>query len=152
MLKDQGVPYFPEVGQTYENATTVVLEFPVKSPNGAICNKDLTAIDQLNHWKKVKEHYTEHNPSVTISVGDDEWIAVANWVFENWDLVGGLSFLPRSNHVYKLAPYEEITKEKFDEMKKTLGDLDFSKIMTYEKTDETEVKKELACAGGTCEI
>ena len=152
MLKDQGVPYFPEVGQTYENATTVVLEFPVKSPNGAICNKDLTAIDQLNHWKKVKEHYTEHNPSVTISVGEDEWIAVANWVFENWDLVGGLSFLPRSNHVYKLAPYEEITKEKFEEMKKQLGDLDFSKIMTYEKTDETEVKKELACAGGTCEI
>ena len=152
MLKDQGVPYYPEVGQTYENATTVVLEFPVKSPNGAICNKDLTSIDQLEHWKKVKKHYTEHNPSVTISVGEDEWIAVAHWVFENWDLVGGLSFLPRSNHVYKLAPYEEITKEKYEEMKKQLGDLDFSKIMTYEKTDETEVKKELACAGGTCEI
>ncbi len=152
MLKDQGVPYYPEVGQTYENATTVVLEFPVKSPNGAICNKDLTAIDQLEHWKKVKKHFTEHNPSVTISVGEDEWIGVANWVFENWDLVGGLSFLPRSNHVYKLAPYEEITKEKYEEMKKKLGDLDFSKIMSYEKTDETEVKKELACAGGTCEI
>lgn len=152
MLKDQGVPYFPEVGQTYENATTVVLEFPVKSPNGAICNKDLTAIDQLEHWKKVKKHFTEHNPSVTISVGEDEWIGVANWVFENWDLVGGLSFLPRSNHVYKLAPYEEINKEKYDEMKKQMGDLDFSKIMTYEKSDETEVKKELACAGGMCEI
>ncbi len=152
MLKDQGVPYYPEVGQTYENATTVVLEFPVKSPNGAICNKDLTAIDQLEHWKKVKKHFTEHNPSVTISVGEDEWIGVANWVFENWDLVGGLSFLPRSNHVYKLAPYEEIDKQRYDEMKKQMGDLDFSKIMTYEKSDETEVKKELACAGGMCEI
>jgi ribonucleoside-diphosphate reductase alpha chain len=152
MLKDQGVPYFPEVGQTIEEATTVVLEFPVKAPNKAICKDDLDAISQLEHWKVVKVHYTEHNPSVTISVGEDEWVAVANWVYENWEIVGGLSFLPRSNHVYKLAPYEEITKEKYEEMKKRLGDLDFSKIMSYEKDDETEVKKELACAGGTCEL
>jgi hypothetical protein len=105
MLKDQGVPYFPEVGQTLENATTYVLEFPVKAPDGAICKDDVSALDQLEHWKIVKKHYTEHNPSVTISVGDDEWIAVANWIYENWELVGGLSFLPRSNHVYQLAPY-----------------------------------------------
>ena len=100
----------------------------------------------------VKKHYTEHNPSVTISVGDDEWLAVANWVYENWDLVGGLSFLPRSNHVYQLAPYEAINKEKFEEMTKRLGNLDFSKIVTYEKEDETEVKKELACVSGVCEV
>ncbi len=152
MLKDQGVPYYPEVGQTMENATTYVLEFPVKAPEGAICKDDITAIDQLEHWKVVKTHYTEHNPSVTISVGDDEWIKVANWVYENWDLVGGLSFLPRSNHVYQLAPYEAITKERYDEMKKKVTDLDFSKIVTYEKIDETEVKKELACVSGVCEI
>jgi ribonucleoside-triphosphate reductase (thioredoxin) len=152
MLKDQGVPYYPEVGQTLESATTYVLEFPVKAPENAICKDDLDAISQLEHWKVVKKYFTEHNPSVTISVGEDEWLAVANWVYENWDLVGGLSFLPRSNHVYQLAPYEAIDRDRYEEMKKRLGDLDFSKIMTYEREDETEVKKELACVGGLCEI
>ena len=152
MLKDQGVPYFPEVGQTKDEASTYVLEFPIKAPDGAICKNDINAIEQLEHWKIVKKHYTEHNPSVTISVGEDEWLAVANWIYENWELVGGLSFLPRSNHVYQLAPYEEITKEKYEEMKERLGEIDFSKIVTYEREDETEAKKELACVGGLCEI
>ncbi len=152
MLKDQGVPYFPEVGQSMENATTYVLEFPVKAPDGAICKDDISAIEQLEHWKIVKVHYTEHNPSVTISVGEDEWIKVLNWVYENWDLVGGLSFLPRSNHVYQLAPYETITKERYEEMMKKIENLDFSKIVTYEKIDETEVKRELACVAGLCEV
>lgn len=152
MLKDQGVPYFPEVGQTKEHATTYVLEFPVKAPHGAICKDDVSAITQLEHWKIVKKHYTEHNPSVTISVGDDEWIAVANWIYENWDLVGGLSFLPRSNHVYQLAPYEAITKERYEELERHVENLDFSKIVTYETVDETEVKNELACTAGVCEI
>lgn len=152
MLKDQGAPYFPEVGQTLENATTFVLEFPVKAPEGAICKDDLSALDQLEHWKIVKKYYTEHNPSVTIAVGDDEWIAVANWIYQNWDLVGGLSFLPRSNHVYQLAPYEEITKERYQELLKHVENLDFSKIVMYETVDETEVKNELACVSGVCEI
>jgi ribonucleoside-diphosphate reductase alpha chain len=152
MLKDQGVPYYPEVGQTAENATTYVLEFPMKSPEGAICRDDIGAIEQLEHWKIVKKHFTEHNPSVNISVGEDEWIRVADWIYKNWDLVGGLSFLPRSNHVYKLAPYETITKEKYEEMLKKVNDLDFSKIVTYETNDETETKRELACVAGVCDI
>jgi ribonucleoside-diphosphate reductase alpha chain len=152
MLKDQGVPYHPEVGHDPESAATYVLEFPVKSPQGRVFKDDLTAIEQLRHWKMVKEHYTEHNPSVTISVGDNEWIEVANWVYENWDLVGGLSFLPRSNHVYKLAPYEEITKEQYEELAKKVAHVDYSKIVTYEKIDETDIKKELACVAGVCEI
>jgi ribonucleoside-diphosphate reductase alpha chain len=152
MMKDQGVPYYPEVGQTLEDATTFVLEFPMKAPDGAICKDDITALDQLEHWKVMKKHYTEHNPSVTISVGDDEWLAVADWIYKNWEIVGGLSFLPRSNHVYQLAPYEEITKKQYNEMVERLGDIDFSKIVTYEKEDETEAKRELACVGGVCEI
>jgi len=116
LLRDQGVPYHPEVGQLMEEANTYVFDFPVKSPKGAVVKNDITALDQLEHWKLVKQNYTEHNPSVTVSVGDDEWIRVANWVYENWDLVGGLSFLPRSNHVYQLAPYEEITQEKYEEI------------------------------------
>ena len=152
MLRDQGVPYFPEVGQNKETANTYVFEFPVKSPKGSIFRNDQTAIQQLEHWKMVKTHFTEHNPSVTISVGDGEWIEVAKWLYQNWDMIGGLSFLPRDNHVYQLAPYEEIDEKKYKEMIKTLELVDYSKIITYEKTDETEAKKELACSGGMCEI
>jgi hypothetical protein len=152
MLRDQGMPYYPEVGQSMEEANTFVLEFPVKSPDGAICKDDLTAIDQLTHWKLVKEHFTEHNPSVTVSVGDNEWIEVANWVYANWEIVGGLSFLPRSNHVYRLAPYEAITKEQYENMVARLPKVDYSKLYAYERQDETELKKELACVSGVCEI
>ncbi len=152
MLRDQGVPYHPEVGQNSANATTYVLEFPVKSPQGSIYKNDVSAIDQLEHWKMVKTNYTEHNPSVTISVGEDEWIEVANWVYKNWDIVGGLSFLPRDNHVYQLAPYEAIDEKKYLELAKRLEHIDYSKIITYEKTDELDVKKELACVSGVCEV
>jgi hypothetical protein len=152
MLKDQGVPYHPEVGQSKENAMTYVLEFPVKSPEGSIYRNDMTAIQQLEHWKMVKLNYTEHNPSVTVSIGENEWIEVANWVYKNWDIVGGLSFLPRDNHVYQLAPYEEIDEKRYNELADKLKHIDYSKIITYEKSDELDVKKELACAGGVCEI
>lgn len=152
LLRDQGVPYFPEVGQTMENATTFVVEFPVKSPEGAICNKDVNAIQQLEYWKKVKENYTEHNPSITVYVESHEWIQVANWVYNHWDIVGGISFLPKSDHVYQLAPYEAIDKEKYEEMVKNFPDLDFSLLYVYENEDMTEQKHELACMGGACEI
>lgn len=152
MLKDQGVPYHPEVGQTEENATTYVLEFPMKSPEGAIFKDDVSAIDMLEFWKNVKENYTEHNPSITVSVGEDEWIEVANWLYQNWEIIGGLSFLPRSKHVYQLAPYEEITKEEYEELTKEMPEIDFSKLVTYELEDETEMKRELACFAGTCEV
>lgn len=152
MLKSQGVPYYPEVGQSMENAVTYVLEFPIKAPEKSLFKDDQTALDQLAYWKMVKENYTEHNPSVTISIGNDEWIAVANWLYENWDMIGGLSFLPRSNHVYRLAPYEEITKDRYEAMVKKLPEIDFSKIMSYEREDMTQGSKELACAGNVCEI
>ncbi len=152
MLRDQGVPYQPENGQSKENATTYVIDFPVKAPKGSLYRNDMSAIQQLEFWKMVKVNYTEHNPSVTIYVSEDEWIAVANWIYENWDIVGGLSFLPRSEHVYQLAPYEEINEKKYNELVKKMGNIDFSKIITYEKTDQSDLKKELACAGGMCEV
>jgi hypothetical protein len=136
-----------------ENATTYVLEFPVMAPKGTETFKnDLSAIEQLEYWKMVKVSFTEHNPSVTISVGNDEWITVANWVYENWDIVGGLSFLPREDHVYQLAPYEAIDEKKYKELAKRLENVDYSKILTYEKQNETDMKKELACVSGVCEI
>ena len=152
MLRDQGVPYHPEVGQLRDDANTFVFEFPVKAPEGSHFKNDFTAMEQLEYWKLVKENYTEHNPSVTISVSENEWIDVANWLYKNWDIVGGLSFLPRSNHVYRLAPYEEIDEKTYNELLKKFIHIDFSKIVTYEKSDETEVKRELACVAGVCEI
>lgn len=152
MMADQGVPHHPEVGQSMGAANTYVLEFPVKAPEGSIFKNDLTAIDQLEYWKMVKVNYTEHNPSATISVGDNEWIQVVDWVEKNWEIVGGLSFLPRENHVYRLAPYETIDKKRYDELAKNFPVVDFSKLVMYERTDETDQKKEVACAGGTCEI
>jgi ribonucleoside-diphosphate reductase alpha chain len=152
MLRDQGVVYNPEVGQTMENATTYVIDFPVKSPKGAKFKNDLTALEQLEHWKLVKVNFTEHNPSITISVGENEWLLVANWLYENWDIVGGLSFLPRSDFVYRLAPQEECTKEQYEALAEKYKNIDYSRIVVYEKKDNTDVKKELACAGGTCEI
>jgi len=152
LMRDQGVPHFPEVGQNQGTASTYVLEFPVKAPDNSKFKDDLSAIDQLEYWKMVKLSYTEHNPSTTISVGEDEWISVVSWVQKNWDIVGGLSFLPRSNHVYRLAPYESVDKKTYDRLAENFPKVDFSKLVIYERTDETDQKKELACVGGTCEI
>ena len=152
MLRDQKVAYYPEVGQKDGEASNYVLEFPVKAPRGSVFRNDLTAIEQLEHWKMVKQNFTEHNPSVTISVGNDEWVAVANWLYEHWDMLGGLSFLPRSEHVYALAPYEEITEGQYLKMAEFYPEIDFSQILLYEKEDETHGSKELACVGGVCEI
>ncbi len=154
MLKEQRLSYYPEVGQNMDSASTYVLEFPIKAPDGSIFRNSMSAVEQLEYWKLVKKNYTEHNPSVTISVGKEEWIKVGNWVYENWDIVGGLSFLPRDDedHVYKLAPYEEISEEKYNEMTANFPEIDFSQIIAYEGEDETQGAKELACVSGVCEI
>lgn len=146
MLIDQGVPY------NKDNDMTYVLEFPMKSPDGAITKDNVTALDQLAHWKVLKENFTEHNPSITVYVGEDEWIAVANWLWENWDVVGGLSFLPKDNHVYKLAPYEPVSKEKYQELVSSFPEIDFSQLVNYETDDQTQGSKELACVSGVCDI
>ena len=151
MARDQGVPCLPEVGQSESTATTFVLEFPVKAPEGAIFKDEVSALDLMKEWKRLKEHYVEHNPSATIYVGPDEWIAVGNFVYENWDWIGGLSFLPRSEHVYQLAPYEAITKEEYERRVRTIGKIDFSKLSQYEASDNTTGAKEFACVSGVCE-
>jgi ribonucleoside-triphosphate reductase len=152
LAQDQGVPVKPEVGYSTSNASTMVMEFPCKAPEGAVVNKDVSALELLEEWKRLKVNFTEHNPSSTIYVGDNEWIAVADFVYKNWDIVGGLSFLPRNDHVYQLAPYEEIDKGEYERRVKLLKHIDFSKLMLYEKTDQTIGAKELACVGGVCEI
>ena len=152
VVRDQGIPHHPEVGQTAGEANTYVLEFPVKAPAGSVFKDDISALEQLEYWKTVKLNFTEHNPSATISVGEEEWVAVVAWLYENWDIVGGLSFLPRSSHVYRLAPYEAVDKKTYETLAARFPRMDYSKLVIYERTDETEQAKELACAGGTCEI
>ena len=152
MARDQGVPCLPEVGQSADTATTFVLEFPVKAPEGAVFKDEVSALDLMKEWKRLKEHFVEHNPSATIYVGPDEWLAVGNFVYENWDWIGGLSFLPRSEHVYQLAPYEAISKEEYERRSKVIGKIDFSKLSQYEASDNTTGAKEFACVSGVCEI
>jgi len=155
MMRDQGVPYYPEVGQSMEEANTFVLEFPIKAPDHSADTRfkdDISALEQLEYWKRVKLNFTEHNPSATISVGASEWISVVDWIQKNWDIIGGLSFLPRSDYVYRLAPYEAITKEEYEARMARFPKMDYSKLIAYERQDETEMKKELACAGNACEV
>lgn len=153
MLKDQGLPCSPENGQTFDTATTFVIEFPVKAPEGSITRDDIRAADQLSHWKITKENYTEHNPSVTVSIENkDEWISTLFWVKKNWPIVGGLSFLPRDEIVYDQAPYEAIDEERYNQLMERFKNIDYSKIVTYEKDDTTQGSKELACTAGNCEI
>jgi ribonucleoside-diphosphate reductase alpha chain len=152
MIKDQKYPYYPEVGESAFSARNYVIPFAVASPEGAITRNDLTAIQQLENWKKMKVNYTEHNPSVSIYVGDNEWIDTAQWVYKNWEKIGGLSFFPKSDHVYKLAPYEEISKERYGKEISRFPNIDYSQIFLYEKDDGTSGAKEYACAGGSCEI
>jgi intein/homing endonuclease len=151
-MKEQGYPCLPEVGQFEPNVNTYVLEFPVQAPKGSKTVKDVSALSQLETWLHFKRNYTEHNPSVTIYVKADEWLAIGNWVWDNWDYITGLSFLPYSDHIYELAPYEAITSEKYLELSSKIGKVDFSKLRYYEKVDNTDVKKEVACVGGLCEL
>lgn len=147
-----GLPAFPEVGEDPNRPSTWVLEFPVKSPEDSITRHDLNAIQQLEIWKMFKENYTEHNPSSTIYVNEDEWIDVLKWLNDNWAIVGGLSFLPKTHHVYTLAPYEEITGERYNEMIAAFPQLDYSLLSTLETEDFTTGAKEYACVSGNCEI
>lgn len=151
-MRDQGVPHHPEVGEDPLNPRTYVLEFPVRAPAGSVFEGDLSAIDQLEYWKKWKAHYTEHNPSTTIKVGPDEWIAALDWVRANWDIIGGLSFLPRDDHDYQLAPEEPITRERYEELSRDFPRVDYARLLMYEREDETEMSREAACASGECTV
>ena len=155
LLVHKGVPYNPEVGQSIEDNNTLVFDFPLKSPRGSINRHMWTAIEQLEYWKMFNECWSDGNPSVTIYVGDDEWVEVGSWVYSNWDSVCGLSFLPKDNGVYQLAPYEEIDANTYYDLLKPWKniELDFdAELSLYELTDTTEGAKTFACTGGSCEI
>ncbi len=152
VIRDSGAPMQPENGQTKENATAWVIQFPVKSPDEAILKEHTSAIDQCNYWLQVKKNYTEHNPSVTISYKDNEILDLIKWVWKNQKYIGGMSFLPYFDAQYNLMPYQEIDEEEYLRRKAEFPVIDFSKIYKYELEDFTTASQELACVSGVCEV
>jgi len=150
MLIDQGIGAAPEVGQSLDNASTLVFSFPIKSPTSSILRNEKTALDQLAHWKMYKEYWCDHNPSSTIYIKEDEWFEVGNWVYTNFDMIGGLAFLPYAGGVYALAPYEEITEEEYYLLAAFTPTIDFTKLSLFETTDHTTGAQERGCSGNTC--
>ena len=149
-LNDIGIPNEPDV---MAPNTSTVFSFPIKAPEGARSGREVSAIEHLNIWKVYKKHWTEHNPSITIQVKDDEWVEVASWVYENWEDVGGLSFLPFSDHVYEQAPYQDITKEEYELLKSKMPEtIRWSDLSLYELIDSTTGTQELACVAGACDV
>jgi ribonucleoside-triphosphate reductase len=131
---------------------TWVATFPMKAPEGAITRNDLNALDQLNHYKKLQKNWCEHNASITVYVKDEEWLEVGSWVHKNWDIVNGISFLPYDGGKYEQTPYEEITKDQYEDFAKNVPVIDYSRLSTYEHDDQTTGSKEVACSGGACNI
>jgi ribonucleoside-triphosphate reductase len=149
-LKDVGVPAEPCV---MKPDSTTVFSFPQKAPEGAITRNDMTAIEQLELWLMYQRHWCEHKPSVTITVRDEEWLTVGDWVYKHFDEVSGVSFLPHSDHTYQQAPYQDCTKEEYEEaLGKMPKAIDWSKLSEYETEDQTKGSSTFACSGGVCEI
>ena len=151
MMKDMGFPVEDDITKPQH---TYVFSFPQKSPENAIFRKDLSAIEQLELWLTYQRHWCEHKPSVTVSVKEEEWPDVGAWVYNHFDEMSGVSFLPFSDHVYKQAPYQDCTKEEYEALlAKMPKNVDWEKLATYEKQDTTTGSQELACsAAGGCEI
>jgi len=150
-LKEVGIPVEDDVMKPNE---TYVFSFPVKAPEGAIVRNDLTAIEHLNIWLVYQRAWCEHKPSITVSVKEDEWMEVGAWVYKNFDEVSGISFLPHSDHSYKQAPYQEVTKEEYESLvAKMPKEIRWEDLSFYETEDGTSGTQTLACTSdGNCEI
>lgn len=146
-LKDKGVPVEDEA---FRPDSTAVFSFPMKAPDGAVCRKDKTAIEQLELWLIYQRHWCEHKPSVTVSVKEDEWMEVGAWVYKHFDEMSGVSFLPFSDHTYVQAPYEDVSEEQYHQLK--LNDYSVLWNDFIEEEDNTEGAQQLACVSGVCEI
>jgi ribonucleoside-triphosphate reductase (thioredoxin) len=149
-LVSQGIPNEPDV---MKPDSTTVFSFPMKSPKNAVTRTGMTAIEQLELWLLYQRHWCEHKPSVTISVKENEWMAVGAWVYEHFDEVSGISFLPFSEHTYQQAPYQDIDADTYKEWAaKMPKNVDWSLLQEFEKEDTTSGGRELACTAGVCEI
>ena len=149
-MKDSGIPAEPCV---MKPDSTTVFSFPVASPDGAVTRNDMSAIEQLELWKTYALDWCEHKPSVTITVRDSEWLKVGAWVYDNFDICSGVSFLPHSDHTYAQAPYQDCDETTYKKaLKQTPKSIDWTKLSEYEKEDNTAGMQTLACSGDSCEV
>lgn len=149
MMRAQG---FPVEDCVMKPDTTDVFSFPVKGPATGVFRNDMNAIEQLEHYLMFKQIWCEHNPSITVYVKDDEWLKVGAWVYDNFTDIGGVSFLPHTEHSYRQAPYTEVTKEEHDALLSIMPEVNWDDLKLYEKQDTTTGMRELACVSGVCEI
>ncbi len=143
---------FP-VEQDVMSPSSAVFSFPIKAPDTSVTVKQVGAMQQLELWKAYQNHWCEHKPSITVYYTDNEFLQVAQWIWENFDLCSGISLLPYSDHVYQQAPYEDIDAEKYEELLAAMPEgVDWEDLGKFETEDNTTGSQELACVGGACEI
>lgn len=149
LMRAQGFPVEPCISKP---DTVDIFSFPVKGPSHAVFRNDRTALEQLEHYLMFQTHWSEHNVSVTVYVKDHEWLGVGDWVYQNFDKVAGISFLPHSDHAYQQAPYTECSEEEFKALQAKMPQFDWDALGDFEKDDSTINTKELACTAGVCDI
>ena len=143
-----GIPYEVDI----VNPSNYVFTFPIAAPEGAITRDDMTAIEHLELWSVYSEHWADHNPSVTINVRSHEWEDVREWVWDNFDNVVGISFLPTDDNVYQQAPYEDCDEETYNQLKAAVPEIDWANLQLFESHDQTKGSQEMACMAGSCDI
>ena len=149
-MKDAGFPCEVDV---MKPTSGFIFSFPIKSPDGATCTTDVGAMEQLRLWKTYQDHWCEHKPSITVYYKDEEFFEVGQWLYNNFDDVSGVSFLPYSDHTYQQAPYEEIDAGKYEGLVGQMPqDVDWSGLTEYEFEDNTIASHTLACSAGGCEL
>lgn len=150
LLKDSGVYWEPDVTKPQH---TTVFFFPTKSPEGAVTRNDMTAIQQLELWKTYQESWCEHKPSITVTVREGEWPSVGGWVYDHFDMVSGVSFLPHSDHTYRQAPYDDVDESRYNELlAKTPVKINWNDLTLYEESDQTAGSQTFACGPDGCEV
>ena len=132
--------------------STDIFSFPVQGPSHAVFSNDRSALEQLDHYLMLQSEWTEHNVSVTVYVKDHEWMGVGDWVYQNFDQVAGVSFLPHSDHTYQQAPYTECTKAEYEALLARMPALNWSQLAQFEQEDTSVSVRELACTAGVCEV
>ena len=147
LMIDQGVPCEDD----QMNSNNYVFSFPIKSPENSVTTADQDAMTQLELWKVYQDHWCEHKPSCTVSYTDKDFLHAGAWVYDNFDKISGVSFLPYSDHTYPQAPYQEISKEEYEDLRSKMPVVDFSVLHEYETEDTTANSKELSCSAGVCE-
>ena len=149
-MKDQGIPSEPCV---MKPDTTTVFSFPVQAPQGCVTRNDMSAVEQLETWLAYQRYWCEHKPSVTITVRDEEWLEVGAFVYKHFDEMSGVSFLPHSDHTYQQAPYQECSKEVYEDLLAVMPkSIDWAGLALYEAEDNTSGMQTMACSADSCEI